>query len=49
MDALRAILAGLIVLAVYGLIGASDVQEEAAQAAREASWPMPAEGDVEDF
>ena len=49
MDALRAILAGIVVLAVYGLIGASDVREEAAQAAREASWPVPVEGDIEDF
>lgn len=46
---LRAILAGIVVLAVYGLIGASDVEQERLQAAREAAWPVPVEGDIEDF
>lgn len=49
MDALKSILIALAVAGILGAVGASDAQEEASQAAREASWPRPVDGDVEDF
>ena len=49
MDALKSILIALAVAGILGAIGASDAQQERIQAAREASWPRPVEGDIEDF